>query len=476
MTGSRLRICGAEVLGQGLADVRIVDGRIVEIAPGLAAMPEESVLDADGGALLPGLHDHHLHLFAWAAADASTACGPADVADESALARALVAARRDERGWVRGVDYHESVAGDLDAARIDAWRADVPVRIQHRTGSLWVLNGEALREIGVGETRGPNEPAGVERNAAGRPSGRIFRADAWLRERIGGTATWPDLSAVGQRLACFGVSGVTDATPSNGPEEVEALMRARVRGEFVQRVSWMGGAALSALSTREAAPWWKLVLDERTLDTVETLAARISRAHAAGRPVAVHCVERAALFVLCAAFSDAGVRAGDRVEHASVAPPEAVEALARLGVAVVTQPGFLRTRGDAYLRDVEAQDQPWLYRCAGFDAAGVPLGGSTDAPYGPADPWLAMQAAVDRRTAGGQVVASAEALTPERALALFTTHPMQAGGPQRRLSAGLAADLCLLDVPWERARDRLDAADVRATFIDGAQVFDAHTS
>jgi predicted amidohydrolase YtcJ len=31
-------------------------------------MRNESVLDAGGGEILPGLHDHHIHLFAAAAA------------------------------------------------------------------------------------------------------------------------------------------------------------------------------------------------------------------------------------------------------------------------------------------------------------------------------------------------------------------------------------------------------------------------
>lgn len=48
-------------------DVRV--GATVEaIAPQLNAMRNESVLDAGGGEILPGLHDHHIHLFAAAAA------------------------------------------------------------------------------------------------------------------------------------------------------------------------------------------------------------------------------------------------------------------------------------------------------------------------------------------------------------------------------------------------------------------------
>ena len=51
-----------------VTDVRITGGRVAEVAPGLRAMPGEEDIEAAGGALLPGLHDHHIHLRALAAA------------------------------------------------------------------------------------------------------------------------------------------------------------------------------------------------------------------------------------------------------------------------------------------------------------------------------------------------------------------------------------------------------------------------
>ena len=40
------------------------------------------------------------------------------------------------------------------------------------------------------------------------------------------------------------------------------------------------------------------------------------------------------------------------LEHASVAPTDAMERIRSLGLTVVTQPGFVFERGDAYRRDV----------------------------------------------------------------------------------------------------------------------------
>src|ERR1700735_198873 len=47
---------------------RLRDGRIAEIGAGLQPLEAEQTLDGRGGALIPGLADHHLHLRAAAAA------------------------------------------------------------------------------------------------------------------------------------------------------------------------------------------------------------------------------------------------------------------------------------------------------------------------------------------------------------------------------------------------------------------------
>jgi predicted amidohydrolase YtcJ len=136
----------------------------------------------------------------------------------------------------------------------------------------------------------------------------------------------------------------------------------------------------------------------------------------------------------------------------------------------VTQPGFLFERGDAYLAEVPMADRPWLYRCRGFVSASVPLGGGTDAPFGDPDPWRAMAASVSRRTRDGVAIGADEALTPERALAMFTTPLDAPGGSPRRIERGVPADLCLLDVPWRDARSALSSERVVSTWCRGHHV------
>lgn len=439
------------------ADVRIHGGRIAAIAPRLERDPGEPERDANGGALLPGLHDHHLHLLAEAATDQSVACGPPEVRDEVELRAALAAAPR-VGGWLRGVGYHESVAGELDRARLDAWLPGERVRIQHRTGGLWVLSSAGLAALGP---LAASEP-GVERDNHGVATGRLFRADALLRERLASLP--PDLAQLGARLAALGVTGVCDASAHNGPAEHALLLRVHEEGRIPQRLWLLGSEALPADAAARGP--LKILLDD-ALPELSALAARIARAHAAERACAIHCVTRSQLFFALAALEEAGARAGDRIEHASVTPPEALPRLAALGLTVVTQPALVHARGDDYLRDVDGQDQAWLYRLRAFDDAGVALAAGTDAPYGPLDPWLAMRTAVERRTRGGAPLGPSEALSPERALALFTTPLETPSAAPRALAPGAPADLCLLHLPWREARAQLSRELVAATWIGG---------
>ena len=454
MTGLLIR--DAEVDGRAGLDVRVRDGVVVEIGVALRRDGEE-VLPGGGGALFPGLHDHHLHLFALAADLVSVRCGPPAVADPDALATVLRSAAA--HGPVRGTGYHESVAGWLDRDGLDAIVADVPVRVQHRSGAVWFLNSTALAETKAAES--PDQA--VERDEDGRPTGRLLRGDHLVR----GSGPLPDLTGVGRLLASYGVTGVTDATPRLDPHQVTQLRAAHRDGRLPQRSVLLGAALDDADS--EGIPW-KIVVDEvRGIDP-SAVTDELRAAHAAGRPVAMHCTSRAESVLAATVLLDVGARGGDRLEHAGVLPREFDERLARAGVTVVTQPNFVAERGDDYLADVEPDDHALLYRCGSLLAAGVRVAVGTDAPYGDADPWRAMGAAVTRRTVSGTVLGAAERVDPATALRLFLGAPLDPGGPARQVTVGGTADLCLLTVPLADALQDLRAEHVAATVVDGRVV------
>ncbi|MFD0686421.1 amidohydrolase family protein [Actinomadura fibrosa] len=463
MSGLLLR--DAEIGGRVRADVRVAGGRIAEIGSGLARRPGEPAVACRGGALLPGLCDHHLHLHALAAHGRSLPCGPPRVTGRDGLAAALRGAVPDEHGWIRGVGYAATVAGDLDAAALDALRGDRPVRIQHRGGALWTLNSAAVRAAGLAAADHP----GIERDGRGNPTGRLWRADAWLRTRLP-PAPLPGLASVARELDRLGVTAVTDATPDLGRPALDAITGAVRDGSLPQRVHLLGvplddppALGHPRLSTGP----YKIVLADSGLPSLADLVDRIRRARARDRAVAVHCVTREALLLLLAAFGETGTRPGDRVEHAALVPAESIGALARLGLRVVTQPGFLADRGDDYLHDVPPGDLPDLYRCASLLEAGVRVGLSSDAPYGPLDPWAVIGAAVHRRTRSGAVHGEPERVTARAALDAYLAPPGDPGGPARRVAAGSPADLVLLRVPLAEALARPSAANVRAVLTAG---------
>ena len=451
--------------------VSTAERRIANIAPVTRRQRGLDVVDAGGGALLPGLHDHHLHLLAMAAARASVPLGPPDVLDRSGLVASLRAAldATATSQWVRCVGYHESVAGNLDTATLDRLvPTDRPVRIQHRSGACWILNGAALEALAVRGALGPGAtaPDGIERATDGQPTGRLFGLDDWLGDRVPRRAL--DLAAVGRELASLGITGVTDATPTDRADDVEVLADAVTDGLAV-RVVLTGGPALP----HDAAPGLargpvKLVTSDHALPAIDALADDIRAARRLGRTVAIHCVTLVGLLVAFAAWDEAGgTLPGDRVEHGAVIPPGLVAELAERGLTLVTQPRFVHARGDAYLADVDPPDHDDLWRCGTLRAAGVAVAGSSDAPFGPADPWAAMQTAVGRTTSGGRSFGPGEAVDASTALGLYLAPLEHPGAGPRRVVVGATADLCLLDRPLAAALADLDARAVSLTMAGG---------
>jgi len=455
-------IQNAELEGGTIQNVRIEGGTIAAIGK-LHPFDREELIDANGGLLLPGLHDNHIHVAALAASLNSVRCGPPDVVDLESLEKAM---RRPGTGWLRGIGYHESVAGMLDTALLDRIAADRPVRIQHRSGRMWFFNSAALELLLASAIPAP----GLERDGA-RYTGRLFDADAWLQQTL--RSAPPSFADVGTALSSMGVTGLTEMSPANDALVARHFTKESATASLRQRFLLAGKLELAAhdVMDRIQLGLAKLHLHEAQLPTLDAATAFIRAAHERDRAVAVHCATEVELVFALAAIADAGVMEGDRIEHAAVTPDHAIDEIARLGLAVISQPHFIHERGDTYLRDVDLESQPLLYRLRAFLDAGVTLAAGSDAPFGNCDPWLSMASAVSRQTQFGLTIGECEALTPEQALDLYLREPTNLNR-RRRVAVGMTADLCLLNRPWEAARNSLSSAHVRATLIEGRFVFD----
>jgi predicted amidohydrolase YtcJ len=126
------------------------------------------------------------------------------------------------------------------------------------------------------------------------------------------------------------------------------------------------------------------------------------------------------------------------------------------------------------MTDVDETDLPDLYRCASLRQAGIGLAAGTDAPFGDADPWRSIHAAITRRTTDGRMLGADERVSPTDALTLFlgrSDDPARS----RQIRAGEPADLCVLAEPLATSLATCtadpSAVEVRATIAAGDVVY-----
>lgn len=440
MTAMLLR--NAQLAPRSISDLLVIDGLLTASR----APADVEQVDLEGRAVVPGFADHHVHLMALAAARSSVDVSPPALAQAGGLGPALRAARdRQPDGWLRGVGYDVDGSGSIDRWVLDRFGVG-PVRIQDRTGILWILDTAGLSAVGLypGESpaESPTESTGV-----------LSRMDAWLRTRL--PPAVPDIGGVGAWLAERGVTSLTDASADNGSEELAILAAAHLP----QRVVAMTAVAdLVAPDGVELGPV-KILLDDHRLPDLDEVTERIRAAHQHGRGAAVHCVtETQVAFALAA-----GIDHRDRIEHATVLSADALEALATAGPTVIVQPGLVTTRGDRYIDDHIPDKYPTLHRIRSLLHAGLRVAAGSDAPYGPADPWDIVSGAVHRRTPKGRVLGADESVSTSTALEMLSGDPFDPG-TRRRLIPGSAADLVVLDEDWHRLDDH---PTVLATMCQG---------
>lgn len=445
-------------MGGPVVDIAIRDRKIVAIGKKLQAVGQE--LDGRGKCIIPGLIDHHIHLLATAAKlDSLDLTG---IIDRDTIVRKLreYALRIEIEKPIRAIGYDERAAGIPDVAELTRWLPDRPLRIQDRTGALWILNQPMLDQLGSSPF-----PDCVERSANGILTGRIWRGDSWLRSVLG--SDLPPVAAISKHLAGFGITGVTDAGPSNGVSEGKLFEQLCKDGQIVQKLHLMGNETLPVSKIYQRGPV-KLHYDERDLPPLDEVAKRIAQSRLQGRAVGAHCVTEGELaFYLAALDAAGGARNGDRIEHGSIISSGMIEEIARRQLTVVTQPAFIIDRGERYIDTVDECEWKNLYRLRSLLESGISLAAGSDSPYGSINPWHAIQSARDRITQNSQIIGQTEALGVDQALRLYL-RPLNLSYPGiRKIAIGEQADLCLLNRDWQEVIRDPNAKSVRVTMVDG---------
>lgn len=194
----------------------------------------------------------------------------------------------------------------------------------------------------------------------------------------------------------------------------------------------------------------------------------VARVTDAGFSLAMHAIGNAATDEVLAAVMAARSRQRDvpapRIEHASFLRPDQPRRIADAGISVVVQPAFLR------LPAMDLVRMPKTFATMPLRAlldAGACVAGSSDAPVIDFDPLAAMQSAITRKTASGDVLDPGQAIEPAEALAMYTREAARVCGElesRGTLEPGKRADFVVLSADPLRA---LGEARVEATWVGG---------
>ncbi|MGA7861873.1 MAG: amidohydrolase [Thermoplasmata archaeon] len=510
----RAWVNGRVFTGTGFAEGFLVEGGEVRVvgpddAVRRAKGAGSEVADLRGRLVLPGLIDLHLHM-------TDTLLEREGVDLRGARSRDELAERVRSRltpgssAPLVGVGWDSSLWPDgRDPTRdeLDRISSEQPLILLQVSMHAAVLNSRALVELGIDET--VTDPPGgrLGRDGAGRLNGLLY--DSALDRLRTSTASqqWVrgNLPAYRRLLEHAAALGLTTICPVLAtPEEVEAVatlsgqeLPVRVRfyldlrslgrygslptprpdsgwrvtgvkaitdGAFGTRTAWLSAPYTDAPET-SGYPIWDDAELEQSLQKAKEL----------GLPPALHAIGDRAIgrvLNLLAKLETAGI---PRVEHVSLTPAALWPALAKVRPHLVIQPHFVETDRWVVQR-LGPERARWTYAFRTLTDQGFHLGGASDSPVEPLDPWTGLRAAVFRvpQSEFGRLTSS-ERLAPIEAFQLYTRNagPILGEPGLGRLATGGPADFVITSTPSLDAALASDRAPVVETWVGGRRRFPA---
>ncbi|HTK78689.1 MAG TPA: amidohydrolase family protein [Gemmataceae bacterium] len=492
------------------------------------AGPATKVVELNGGRVMPGFYDSHVHLLG--SGQQLSRVALKDAPDEAAFGKRLVAFDRKlpRDRWLLGGewDHDRTFNGQLPTAElIDKYVKDRPVFLHRYDGHMAIVNTRVLQLAGITAATadppggviyrkpGTQEPSGVLRdNAMGLVDRLVPPASedeiaeavkAALDEarRVGVTsmedmdgsdaATRRTLFRLYQRMAKAGQ--MTARVDLRWPlAEWQELARLAVQADFGNEFVRIGGVKgfVDGSLGSSTAKMFEPFLNEPGSTGVfvtprEKLQEWIIGADKAGLSVAVHAIGDRANAELLDIFAEA-IRVNGprdrrlRIEHAQHLRPQDYRRFHELGVIASMQPYHAIDDGRW------AEGRIGSARCASSYAFGsllkekAVLAFGSDWSVAPLSPLLGTDAAVNRRTLDGKHPAgwfpeqkimpaqAVEAYTLGSAFASFQDHD------RGSLAPGKLADFVLLsrDILAESERDRIADTHVLMTVVGGQIVYD----
>lgn len=455
--------------------------------------PNTTVVRAEGGLVLPGFHDDHVHFFAGGFQLASVDLRDAGTPEEFVRRIAAFARTVPAGEWILGGDWdHERWPRTPLPRRdwIDSVTPDHPVFVNRLDGHMALANSRALAAAGV--SRGTPDVAGgqIVRGANREPTGVLKDEAMTLVYRVipepGAERLDSALARAMRHAAEKGVTAISHVSASW--PEVAALRRAKERGTLSLRVSAyleLAGWRAAAESLRVSGPgdhwlrvagvkgmvdgslgsttaWFFRPYDDAprssglTLSPLDSLRSWIGRADSAGLQVVVHAIGDRANAWLLDVFDSVARAHGPRdrrfrVEHAQHLRPEEIPRFGALGVIPSMQPYHAIDDGRWAVKRIGRQRVRTTYAFRSLLDSGARLAFGSDWSVAPLDPLAGVYAAVTRRTLDDRNPEGwvpEEKISVEEALRAYGAANAWGAYLERvtgRLAPGLQADIVVLD-------------------------------
>jgi predicted amidohydrolase YtcJ len=488
------------------------DGKIVRLLRAGDKRPKaQTIFDAGGRTVLPGMIDAHGHVMDLGfAALRLNLTGTSSLADLKQRLRDYAAAHPDAK-WIIGFGWNQELWPERKfptAADLVAIIPDRPVVLERVDGHAIVANSAAMRAAGV--TAATPAPAG------GRIENGLF-VDA-ARELVDKAIPTPTQAEMDEAFAKaqqillgFGVTGV--GSMSTRLEDWNTFRRAGEAGRLQVRLmtyllgleplktiphptGWMYGDRLraqgvkffadGALGSRGA--WLKQPYadkpDTRGLQfhSDAELLAETNTAAAAGFQIATHAIGDAANEQIISIYEQLHRRyPGDRrwrIEHFQIVDPADIPRLAPAGIIASMQPTHQTSDRLMAEERLGPNRLKGAYAWQSVLKSGAKLAFGTDFPVESPNPFPGLSAAISRQDINGQPPGGwipSERLTFGEALHAYTRGSAYAGFADDRIGAlepGKWADFIIVDRdPTKVDAQALARTDVLETWVGGKKVW-----
>lgn len=475
-------------------------------------------IDLGGRRVIPGIIDSHLHFSAWSegkkAVDLSGCRSIAEVVEKLSERASTLSSDT----WIRGMHFdHTRFAENRLPDRSDLDAVKNPVLLTRICYHAHCANSKALELAGIPVIK--DLPGGFQRDEAGNPTGVVLESgadllfEAFRKGSSGGDDPLEGLSDCMKEMASYGVTSfnTTSARHLGIDESFGPYQELLRRDQLLQRVTIhlndippfgissflgdgrirFGGLKLFAdggfcARTGAMSFDYKGMPGYRgDLNYDPTVFSRIVlEAQIQGVQVAVHTIGDRAMDMVLDAFEKAMTAfprpwLRHRMIHCYIVRPEQAKKMAMLRVIGDIQPVFLADEIDIAEDGIPEEILPISYAWRSLKEAGVLVAGSSDCPAALPDPWLGVDAAVNRvraheRTPDGGWFPK-QKLTLDETIAIFTRNSavsLGMGDLAGSIEEGKYADFVVLeDDPWSMPVEELSKTRVKATFRDGECIF-----